>query len=71
MTTTTKTKSRLIGKPEVLERVNVTFPTLWLWMREGKFPRSRDVGGKAVWVESEIDSWIEGLPIRRLKGDAA
>lgn len=62
---------RLISKPEVLDRVGVTYPTLWLWMREGKFPRSRELGGKAAWIESEIDAWIANRPVRRLKGDAA
>ena len=60
---------RLISKPEVLDRVGVTYPTIWAWMREGKFPRSRQLGGKAAWVESEIEKWIKDLPVRRLKGD--
>lgn len=57
---------RLISKPEVLDRVGVSYPTLWLWMREGKFPRSRELGGKSAWIESEINSWITNRPIRRL-----
>jgi predicted DNA-binding transcriptional regulator AlpA len=61
---------RLIFKPEVLDRVGVTYPTIWTWMRDGKFPRSRVVGGKIAWIESEIDDWIGSLPVRRLKGDA-
>jgi predicted DNA-binding transcriptional regulator AlpA len=60
---------RLISKPEVLDRVGVTYPTLWSWMREGKFPRARELGGKAAWVGSEIERWIVALPTRRLKGD--
>jgi hypothetical protein len=40
-------------------------------MREGRFPRSRVCGGKSAWLEEEIDTWIEGLPIRQLKGDVA
>jgi prophage regulatory protein len=62
---------RLISKPEVLDRVGVTYPTIWAWMREGKFPRSRELGGKAAWIESEINAWIANRPVRRLKGDAA
>jgi prophage regulatory protein len=62
---------RLISKPEVLDRVGVTYPTLWTWMRAGKFPRSRELGGKAAWIESEINEWIANRPVRRLKGDAA
>jgi predicted DNA-binding transcriptional regulator AlpA len=62
---------RLISKPEVLDRVGVTFPTIWKWMREGKFPRSRELGGKAAWIEAEVEAWIANLPVRRLKGDGA
>jgi hypothetical protein len=40
-------------------------------MREGRFPRSRVCGGKSAWLEDEIEAWIESLPIRQLKGDAA
>ena len=62
--------SRLLSKREVLARVGVSYPTLWLWMRQGKFPRSRALGGnKSVWIESEVERWIAGLPVRRLKGD--
>jgi prophage regulatory protein len=60
---------RLISKPEVLDRVGVTYPTIWTWMREGKFPRSREIGGKVAWIESEVEEWIAALPVRRLKGD--
>lgn len=60
---------RLIGKPEVLDRVGVTFATIWKWQREGTFPRGREVGGKTLWVEDEINEWVLSRPIRRLKGD--
>jgi predicted DNA-binding transcriptional regulator AlpA len=46
MQSTTK-KPRIVSKPEVLDRVGVTYPTIWTWMREGKFPRSRELGGKS------------------------
>lgn len=62
--------ARLISKPEVLERVGVTYPTIWAWMRQGKFPRSRELGGKIAWIESEVNEWIANRPVRRLKGDA-
>ena len=35
------TQPRLISKAEVLDRIGVTYPTLWVWMRRGVFPRSR------------------------------
>jgi predicted DNA-binding transcriptional regulator AlpA len=37
----------------------------------GKFPRSRIVGGKSMWLSSEVEAWLAGLPVRPLKGDAA
>ena len=65
------TMKRLIFRREVLRRVGLSYPTIWKMMREGRFPRSRVCGGKSAWLEKEIDTWIEGLPLRRLKGDVA
>ncbi len=60
---------RLIYKPELLDRVGLSYCTIWTMMRDGRFPRSRVVGGKIAWYESDIDRWLEQLPVRRLKGD--
>lgn len=65
--TSDRSPPRLIDKPELLRRVPVTFPTIWRWMREGRFPRSRNIGGKSCWVEQEITSWITSRPIVALK----
>lgn len=32
---------RLLSKSEVCDRVGATFPTIWQWMRDGKFPRAQ------------------------------
>ena len=61
---------RLLDKPEVLEITGVTFPTIWAWMRRGEFPRSRIVGGKSMWLSTEVEAWLAALPVRKLKGDA-
>jgi predicted DNA-binding transcriptional regulator AlpA len=60
---------RLLDKHEVLAIANVSYVTLWSWMRVGKFPRSRIVGGKSMWRSDEIQNWLDGLPLRPLKGD--
>jgi predicted DNA-binding transcriptional regulator AlpA len=66
------TKSaRLLSRREVIDRVGVSYPTLWSWMRAGKFPRSRVIGGKIAWLDFEIERWIMDLPIKPLKGDDA
>lgn len=57
----------LVSKRDVLAITNVTFPTLWAWMRAGKFPRARVVGAKSMWLSSEIEAWLATLPVRRLK----
>jgi len=61
--------ARLLSKREVLAIVGVSYPTLWSMMRAGTFPRSRVVGGKSMWVSTEIESWMAALPRCRLKGD--
>jgi len=60
---------RLLSKAEVLERVGVTFPTIWKWQQEGKFPRSRELGGKVAWFEHEVTEWILARPVSCLKCD--
>jgi predicted DNA-binding transcriptional regulator AlpA len=60
----------LLAKRDVLAITNVTFPTLWAWMRAGKFPRARVVGAKSMWLSTDIEAWLATLPVRRLKGDA-
>jgi predicted DNA-binding transcriptional regulator AlpA len=63
--------AHLLSKREVLAIANVSYPTLWSWMRQGKFPRSRIVGGKSMWLSTEIEAWLAALPVRKLKGDAS
>jgi predicted DNA-binding transcriptional regulator AlpA len=61
--------AHLLQKRDVLAIANVTYPTVWSWMRQGKFPRSRVVGGRSMWISTEIDVWLAALPVRHLKGD--
>ena len=50
---------RLIRMPEVIARVGIKRSMIYRLMGEGRFPRSRSLGPKcAVWVESEVDEWI-------------
>jgi predicted DNA-binding transcriptional regulator AlpA len=63
--------ARLLSRVEVCAIASVTYPTLWAWMRAGTFPRSRIVGGKSMWLSTEIEAWLAALPLRPLKGDAA
>jgi predicted DNA-binding transcriptional regulator AlpA len=58
---------RLIYKPQVLDLTGVSFPALWEWMRQGKFPVPREVGNKVAWLESEVYDWIKNRPQRQYK----
>jgi predicted DNA-binding transcriptional regulator AlpA len=61
---------RLLTKPEVCALANATFPSIWAWMRAGTFPRARVVGGRSMWLSTEVEQWLASLPVRKLKGDA-
>ena len=63
------TKVRMLSKAEILCRTGRTYPTIWRWMRERRFPRARDFNGHPAWLEAEIDEFFAGLPIRKLKGE--
>jgi predicted DNA-binding transcriptional regulator AlpA len=64
------TKSeKILSRVDVVERVGVSYPTIWAWSKTGRFPAARSVGGahdgRVGWLESEVDSWIKSLPIRQ------
>jgi predicted DNA-binding transcriptional regulator AlpA len=62
---------RLLDKHEVLAITGTSYVTVWSWMRAKppKFPRSRVMGGKSVWLSTEVEAWVTELPLRPLKGD--
>ena len=62
---------KLIDRKTVLAKVPVSYPKIWAMMRDGVFPRGREVGGRTFWIEAEVDAWIDGRPVRALKSDAA
>ena len=65
-----KKSNRLISRKEVVERVGLSYPTIWEMMKKDKFPRSRQLGPQKVcWYEWEIDEFIDNLPIQPLQGD--
>jgi predicted DNA-binding transcriptional regulator AlpA len=66
----TKLPASLLSRHEIVALSGFTYPWIWQMMIRGQFPRSRIVGGKSMWLASEIDAWLAALPIRPLKGDA-
>ena len=54
--------ARLLRLPEVIDRVGLRRSAIYQRMSEGRFPKSRSLGPKcAVWVEAEIDRWINEI----------
>ena len=62
-----QTLPRLLNKKQVLALVPVTFPTIWTWMRAGKFPAARSIGDRPMWLEAEVIEWITTRPKRDYK----
>jgi predicted DNA-binding transcriptional regulator AlpA len=56
-----------LSKQQVLKKIPVTAPTLWAWVRQGKFPRPRAIFNKTVWVAAEVDAWMQARPHREYK----
>jgi len=56
-----------LSKAQVLKKIPVTAPTLWAWVRQGKFPRPRAIFNKTVWVAAEVDAWMQARPRREYK----
>ena len=54
---------RLIRRAEVEAKTTLSSSTIYKGIREGTFPRGRRIGNQGVvWLESEIDEWMDSLP---------
>jgi prophage regulatory protein len=57
-----------LSKAQVLAKIPISPPTLWSWVRAGKFPRPRIISqNKTVWLQSEVHAWMLERPLRRYK----
>jgi len=65
----TKLPASLLSRHEIVALSGFSYPWLWQMMRRGRFPRGRIVGGKTMWLSTEVEAWLAELPIRPLKGD--
>ncbi|MGE0109156.1 MAG: helix-turn-helix transcriptional regulator [Bdellovibrionales bacterium] len=51
--------SKILRKPEVLERIGVKKSTIYDWIGKGLFPRPINLGTRAVgWLESDVEAFI-------------
>jgi predicted DNA-binding transcriptional regulator AlpA len=49
-------------RKEVAEIIDRTWPCIWQWIREGKFPKPHMHGGRPIWLKSDIDAYFASLP---------
>ncbi|RKJ89771.1 AlpA family transcriptional regulator [Aeromonas veronii] len=57
---------RLLRIKDVVSKVGLSKPTIYLKIREGDFPRQVFLGPKTVaWVESEINEWLSAKMAER------
>lgn len=52
---------RLIRFPEVQRRCSLCRTTIYDRILSGDFPAPRKLGRMSVWVEAEIDQWIQSI----------
>ena len=56
----------LIAKKKMLDRVGLSYPTVWQRMREGTFPRpvriSEGPNPQVRWFQEEVDAWVANRP---------
>jgi prophage regulatory protein len=52
-------KNRVIRKPELLNMVGLSDPTIWRMEKNGTFPKRIRLGGNSCgWLENEITFWL-------------
>jgi prophage regulatory protein len=61
---------RFLTRREVMDRVGLTYVTIWRWMKDGQFPQARRIGTRRLrWCESDIAAWIASRPVHQLDGE--
>ena|SRR5215831_21280506 len=59
-----KSGSRWLDRRRLLEKVPLSYPTIWKQMKRGEFPAPVVVGSKNFWAEDEVDAYIASRPKR-------
>ena len=55
----TEQRPRIMRKPEILNMIGLSDPTIWRMEKDGKFPKRIRLGGNSCgWLESEVTGWL-------------
>jgi len=50
----------ILRLPKVISRCGISRSTIYEWMKDGRFPKPRSLGSRAVgWDSWEIERWID------------
>jgi len=64
----------LLPLGRVLAQVGIGHTEVYEEMKDGSFPRAIKVGRRSLWLESEIDAWIDaavsGIAVNRVRSHA-
>lgn len=50
---------RFLRIKDVLKRVPVSRNTIYRMMNKGEFPKNIEFGSVSVWIEKEVDDWMD------------
>ena len=51
---------RILRKPELMTKIQLSDATIWRMERAGKFPKRIRLGGQSVgWFLDEVNDWLE------------
>jgi len=54
-------QERLLRITEVQQRVGIARSTIWLWIKQGRFPKGMKLSPSVtVWYEKEINLYVSG-----------
>jgi prophage regulatory protein len=69
METEKRPRQRIIRKPELLNMIGLSDPTIWRMEKDGNFPKRLRLGGNSCgWLESEVLEWLDNCAAaRRMK----
>jgi prophage regulatory protein len=64
-------QTKLLRLPAVIAATGLSRMTIYRLEVAGEFPKRRRVSSNSVaWVSTEIEAWIESLPVARMGRDA-
>ena len=65
-------QTNLLRMRDVTARTGLSRATIYRKMNAGTFPNPHRIDGKAIrWFDSEIEDWIQGLPVCQDRHKAA